>query len=168
MEKLRVGKIVGTHALKGELKIRSTSDFNEERFVKGYTLYIRYQQDDIEMKIASVRVHKTNYLIAFEGCFDINLVEKYIGCYVYALKNEELLDNGEYYVEDIIGCHVYDGTKEIGDVIEVIDNGRHDVLVIDCKGKKVRVPYVEAFVKEEDIKNKKMVVTLIKGMLDED
>ena len=40
MEKLKIGKIVGTHALKGELKIRSFSDFNDQRFVVGHKLYL--------------------------------------------------------------------------------------------------------------------------------
>ncbi|MFR1627208.1 MAG: hypothetical protein ACLSU6_09740 [Thomasclavelia ramosa] len=34
MEKLKIGKIVGTHGLKGELKIRSNSDFADKRFKK--------------------------------------------------------------------------------------------------------------------------------------
>ena len=53
MDKVKVGKIVGTHALKGELKIRSNSDFSNERFKKGNSLYIRYHGNDIELEIIS-------------------------------------------------------------------------------------------------------------------
>ena len=62
MDKVKVGKIVGTHALKGELKIRSNSDFSNERFKKGNSLYIRYHGNDIELEIISSRFHKNNYL----------------------------------------------------------------------------------------------------------
>ena len=75
MEKLKIGKIVGTHALKGELKIRSFSDFNDQRFVVGHKLYLNEIVDPFIIK--TVRVHKGNYLISFEGLQDINLVEKY-------------------------------------------------------------------------------------------
>ena len=41
MEKFKnLEKVVGTHALKGELKIRSFSDFNDQRFVVGHKLYL--------------------------------------------------------------------------------------------------------------------------------
>lgn len=168
MELLKVGKIVGTHALKGELKIRSNSDFNEERFEKGELLYVRYQNQNQEFMIASVRVHKGNYLVAFEEYQDINLVEKYVGCFVYAKKDESLLADNEYYVKDIIGCKVYQQERYLGEVSNIMDNGRHDILVIKNDTKEFSIPYVDAFVKDEDIENKRIEVSLIKGMLDED
>ena len=90
MEKLKIGKIVGTHALKGELKIRSFSDFNDQRFVVGHKLYLNEIVDPFIIK--TVRVHKGNYLISFEGLQDINLVEKYVGYNVYGLKEDVELD----------------------------------------------------------------------------
>ena len=56
MEKLKIGKIVGTHALKGELKIRSFSDFNDQRFVVGHKLYLNEIVDPFIIK--TVRVIK--------------------------------------------------------------------------------------------------------------
>lgn len=168
MQKVRIGKIVGTHALKGELKIRSLSDFNEERFKKGKQVFVSFDNRDISFIIATVRMHKGNYLVSFENHQDINLVEKYIGSNVFANKEEIELEDDEYYVEDILQCSVYTKEKCLGKVIDIIDNGRHDILVIDYQGKRVSIPYVEAFVKEEDIENKRIVVELIKGMIDED
>ena len=100
MEKLKIGKIVGTHALKGELKIRSFSDFNDQRFVVGHKLYLNEIVDPFIIK--TVRVHKGNYLISFEGLQDINLVEKYIGYNVYGLKEDVELDDDEYFYDDLI------------------------------------------------------------------
>ena len=124
MEKLKIGKIVGTHALKGELKIRSFSDFNDQRFVVGHKLYLNEIVDPFIIK--TVRVHKGNYLISFEGLQDINLVES------------------------------------------VYFNGAHDVLTVQTANKKIAIPYVDAFIENEDIENKKIFVHLIKGMYDED
>ena len=104
MEKLKIGKIVGTHALKGELKIRSFSDFNDQRFVVGHKLYLNEIVDPFIIK--TVRVHKGNYLISFEGLQDINLVEKYIGYNVYGLKEDVELDDDEYFYDDLIGCQI--------------------------------------------------------------
>ena len=65
MEKLKIGKIVGTHGLKGELKIRSNSDFSDKRFKKGNEIIIRYQNQDLVYKIITSRIHKGNYLVSF-------------------------------------------------------------------------------------------------------
>ena len=89
MEKLKIGKIVGTHALKGELeKDVSFSDFNDQRFVVGHKLYLNEIVDPFIIK--TVRVHKGNYLMSFEGLQDINLVEKYIGYNVYEFTKKML------------------------------------------------------------------------------
>ena len=92
MEKLKIGKIVGTHGLKGELKIRSNSDFADKRFKKGNEIIISYQNQDLVYKIITSRIHKGNYLVSFRDNQDINLVEKYIGSFLYGYKDDELLD----------------------------------------------------------------------------
>lgn len=169
MEKLKIGKIVGTHALKGELKIRSSSDFSEERFQKGKSVYVSYDKQMLTFEIVTVRVHKGNYLVTFKDHLDINLVEKYIGSFVYADKDEELLEEGEYYIEDIIGCEVVsDDGKALGKVTDVLDNGRHDNLVVNGNYGKVVIPYVDAFIVAENMEQKQLIVKLIPGMLHED
>ena len=166
MEKLKIGKIVGTHALKGELKIRSFSDFNDQRFVVGHKLYLNEIVDPFIIK--TVRVHKGNYLFSFEGLQDINLVEKYVGYNVYGLKEDVELDDDEYFYDDLIGCQIINNDQEIGKVESVYFNGAHDVLTVQTANKKIAIPYVDAFIENEDIENKKIFVHLIKGMYDED
>lgn len=160
MEKLKIGKIVGTHALKGELKIRSFSDFNDQRFVVGHKLYLNEIVDPFIIK--TVRVHKGNYLISFEGLQDINLVEKYIGYNVYGLKEDVELDDDEYFYDDLIGCQIINNDQEIGKVESVYFNGAHDVLTVQTANKKIAIPYVDAFIENEDIENKKIFVHLLR------
>lgn len=169
MEKIKVGKIVGTHGLRGELKIRSNSDFADERFKKGNDLLIRYQGKDIVFEIITCRMHKGNYLVVFRDHQDINLVEKYIGSFVYGYKDEELLDEDEFFYDDLIGLQVEstDG-KQIGPVTSIYDNTRHDILNVDYNGKNVAIPYVDAFIKEVDLDKKVIIIELIKGLIDED
>lgn len=169
MEKLKIGKILGTHGLKGELKIRSNSDFADKRFKKGNEIIISYQNQDLVYKIITSRIHKGNYLVSFRDNQDINLVEKYIGSFVYGYKDDELLDADEYFYTDLIGMQVVstEGTK-IGPVTSIYDNTRHDILNIDHNGKNVAIPYVDAFIKDVDVEKKIIVVMLIKGLIDED
>lgn len=167
MEKLKIGKIVGTHGLKGELKIHSISDFEDQRFVVGKRLVLQ-GLESIELKIATVRFHKGNYLVSFENMQNINLVEKYKGYFVYGYRDDVELVEGEFFYDDLIGCDVYDSDKRIGKVVSLFDNGAHEILSVQTDNKKISIPYVDAFIEKEDIKNKIIYVHLIKGFLDED
>lgn len=169
MDKIKVGKIVGTHGLRGEVKIRSNSDFADQRFKKGNDLIIKSQNQEIILKIATVRVHKGNYLVSFENYQDINLIEKYIGSFVYGEKDQSLLDDDEYFYSDLVGMKAISTEgKEIGVVTSVYDNNAHDILNIDNHGKKIAIPYVDAFIHEVDLERKIITIKLIKGFIDED
>ena len=164
MEKLKIGKITGTHALKGELKIKSFSDFNDQRFVVGHHLIVGNQ----DLIIQTVRFHKGQYLISFQGYQDINLVEKYVGLDVYGYKDDIVLEEDEYFYGDLIGCQVFWDDKDIGQVVSIFDNGAHDILSVQTPTKKISIPYFVAFIDEVDVKQKVIKVHLIKGFLDED
>lgn len=166
MEKLKIGKVLGTHALKGELKIRSYSDFNDQRFVIGNKLYLNNIEDPLIIK--TVRIHKGNYLVSFEGLQDINLVEKYVGSIVYGLKEDVVLEDDEYFYDDLIGCKVKENDQVIGTVESIYFNGAQDILNVKTTKKTIAIPYVDAFIVDEDIENKVIEVQLIKGMYDED
>lgn len=166
MDKLKIGKILGTHALKGELKIRSNSDFNEQRFIVGHRLLIENQNEEFIIK--TVRFHKGNYLVSFDGLQDINLVEKYIGLNVYGYKDDIELEEDEYFYGDLIGCVLKQDDRKIGEVVSVFNNGAHDILSVQTDKKTVSIPYVDAFIDGIDIENKIINVHLIKGFLDED
>lgn len=167
MDQVIVGKIVNTHGIKGELKVKSSTDFVEERFAKGAKLFIEYQGQKIEMTVTSHRFHKGHILVTFEGFRDINLVEKYKGCLLYGFKDESLLEEDEYYISDIIGCEVYNDGVLIGKVQDVQLYDHHDILVVQGK-QKIMIPYVDAFVVDEDIAQKRIDVHLIEGFYNED
>lgn len=167
MEKLKVGKIVGTHALKGEVKIHSDSDFEDERFKVGNILWIKTKDNYKEVVIKQVRKHKGNYLVLFEGLEDINLVEPYKQCFIYGNKDESFLEEDEYYYDDLIGCLVVDkDDNELGKVVDIMNNTRQDILRIEGK-KKGLIPYVDAFILDVDIEEQVIVVNVIEGMLHE-
>ena len=167
MEQVIVGQIVNTHGIKGELKVKISTDFVEQRFQKGEHVFIDDHGQMIDMKVASHRFHKGHVLVAFQGYQDINLVEKYKGCYLYAKKDVGLLKEDEYYVGDLIGCDVFDQEKKIGYVEDVQLYEHHDILVVKAK-KRIMIPYVDAFIEGVNIENKRIDTSLIEGFYDED
>lgn len=80
----------------------------------------------------------------------------------------EPLPEGEWYWYEIVGCRVegHDGTA-IGSVREIWETGAHDVLVVEGEDGRIRLlPAAEALLKEVDIRERRIVVEVIPGLLD--
>ncbi|MBP5407865.1 MAG: ribosome maturation factor RimM [Bacilli bacterium] len=158
-----VGRIINTHGIKGELKIVNESSF--DRFKKGNILYILKDDKYEEIKISSVRYQQNFVLITINDLNNINDVLKYVGLDIYTDKHEAL-EEGHYYFDDLIGCNVFDeDNNEIGIVGDIIDNQSQSILEIKTKNKTSLVPFVEEFIKDVDLDNKKIIIHVIEGLL---
>lgn len=167
-EKILVGKIINTHALKGEVKVESYTDYPDVRFAVGSSLFIDTGKDMLPVSVVSHRMHKGSDLIAFENMQDINAIEKYKGHHLYATRDDSLLAEGQVWTSDLLGCQVYDHDRYIGDVSDVYTNTYQNILEVDHQGKKVLIPIVDAFVKNKDVENKRIDVELIEGFIDDE
>lgn len=105
---VEVGQIVNTHGIKGEVKVKSNSDFTDTRFQPGEVLIVNHHHNEIEMTITSYRIHKGFHMLKFEGINNINDVEQYKGDYLFQERDYEdiELNENEFYYSDIIGCTV--------------------------------------------------------------
>ena len=165
-----IGDLVNTHGLRGEVKILSDSDFKEERFIKGNTLLVVDNNKKVllEVKIKSYRTHKNFDLLTFEGLDSIQDVEKYKGCQVAIYRDaaRDLADEEGYYHAEILACDIYDQENNfVGNVHKIVATPAYDLWYIKRAGlKDLILPFVEAFVEDIDITNKKIVIQLIEGM----
>ena len=168
--RLKVGKIVNTHSLKGEVKVISSTDFEEERFKKGSKLLItRGNQVVKEVVVESYRTHKNNLLVKFEGIDSIEEAEKFKNLQLKVdSENLSELEENEFYFHEIIGCEVFDENNiSLGEIIEILTPGANDVWVIKNKnGKEILIPYIEDVVKNVDIPNKIINIEVMEGLID--
>ena len=172
MEWFNVGRIVNTHGVRGEVRILSTTDFEEERFVVGNKL-AAFKKNDKKptwVTIQSVRRHKNFILLTFEGMNNINLVEPFKEGMLKVTKDqmeEDLLDENEYFYHDIIGCSVVSEEGEtIGEVKDILQTGANDVWVVKgAKGKEQYIPYIEDVVKDINIDEKIITIHVMEGLL---
>lgn len=163
-EFIYVGKIVNTHGIKGEIRILSDFEKKEKVFVSGMPIYIgRKKEREV---ISSYRHHKNFEMITMEGYSDINEVLRYKGLYVYIKKEDLKLEDGEYLETDLIGLTVIVDQEEKGTVLDIRDSGHNKFLVIDTDNKEVFIPYQKEFISSIDFKNRKVVITPIKGMFE--
>ncbi|MBE6160281.1 MAG: 16S rRNA processing protein RimM [Lactobacillales bacterium] len=163
MDFIYVGEIVNTHGIKGEVRIISEFKYKKEVFKKGFKIYIDKEK---EMTINTYRVHKMYDMVTFEDINDINDVIEYKGLNVY-INREDLKIDG-ILDEDIIGLNAYSIDKEIGVVTEILKSKAHDILVVEKNNIRSLIPYINEFVEEIDLENKKIYIKEIEGLINED
>ncbi|UII57392.1 ribosome maturation factor RimM [Cytobacillus spongiae] len=165
-----VGKIVNTHGIKGEVRVVSRTDFANERYKPGNTLYLFMPNasDPISLSVTTHRQHKSFDLLTFEGFSNVNEVEKF-KTGVLKIPEEQLgtLEENEYYFHEIIGCEVETVEGElIGKIHEILTPGANDVWVVKGKaGKDLLIPYIEDVVMKVDPKEKKVIIDPMEGLL---
>ncbi|WP_423801685.1 ribosome maturation factor RimM [Neobacillus sp. SAB-20_R2A] len=165
-----VGKIVNTHGIKGEVRVISKTDFPEERYKPGNTLYLfqKGSSTPLELTVKSHRSHKNFDLLVFEGYENINLVEKFREGILKVPESQlSELKEDEFYYHEIIGCLVatIDG-EELGKITEILTPGANDVWVVKGKdGKEVLIPYIHDVVKKVDVKEKVVLIEPMEGLL---
>lgn len=167
-----VGHLVNTQGVRGEVRVISRTDFEDQRFKIGAKLFLVHpnQPKPVELTIASTRKHKQFILLTFEGHHGINDVEKYKGgeLKVYETELMELPEN-TYYIYQLVGCEVVtDEGVVLGTLKEVLQPGANDVYVVKPpKGKDILLPAIPDCVLDVDVTNKKILVHIMPGLLDD-
>ena len=157
MNKVYIGKIVNTHGVKGELRIRSDFEFKDKVFIVNNKLII----DNKEYNIRSYRKHKTFDMVLLDEYNNINDVLFLVGKKVYFDKDKLNLNNQEELDKDLLDYKVIIN-DDIGKIEEIIDTPNNKVLRIKSS-REYLVPYNEEFV-IIDRSKKEVVIKLIDGM----
>lgn len=163
---LKIGTIVNTHGIKGEVKVYPSTDSIEQRFAKGETVYCQFGKQLLSFTIATCRIHKGMVLVTFEGYPNINDVEKYKGCDLL-IEVEGSEDDEDFYYFELEGCEVYLEDTLVGQVVEVLETQAHEILRIQRDGKNdLLLPYVDRFILDVNVEAKRIEIEVIEGMLE--
>lgn len=166
-EYFEIGQIVNTSGLKGILKIKPFTD-DIKKFSNLKTIYIKTKSGLTEFKIEQVRYVKNMVMLKLAAIDTVEEAEKYRNLYIKILRDqEEELEEGSYYVVDILGCKVNtDANQELGKIVDVFQTGSNDVYVVkDEQGKQILLPAIKQVIKNVDIKNKIITVHLLEGLV---
>ena len=169
-EKTRfVGIITGTKGLKGHLILTDTAvDFTGIR--NGSIVKIGFSESfTIDYHSEEVRKEGNKYLLKLK-----NIDSKELACElkdraVFTNEKNIITDDREsYYIENLIGCNVYEhGNKnKIGVVKDVLSLPANDVWIVETGSGELPLPFIEDVVKKVDTENKRIEIKLIDGLLD--
>ncbi len=169
-EMLRVGVISNTHGVHGEVKVYPTTD-DAERFDYLKEVYLDLGQELKKLEVTSVKYFKNLVILKFKGIDTLNDVEKWKQKDLLVTRENAVpLKEGEYFISDIIGIHVFkddDEANEIGILTDVMKMYSNDVYVVETKDKKeILIPAIKDCDIKISLDEKKMRVHMLPGLMD--
>lgn len=165
---LEIGQIVNTFGIKGEVKVKPFTD-DIKRFDKLKKINIEQKNSKKEYEIENIKYHKDMVILKLKGIDQIEQAELLRNSYLKINRNEEEpLEENTYYIVDLLGLSVY--TEEgilLGILDDIYNTGSNDIYVVkDELGKQTLLPAIQDVIKKIDIENQKIIVHLMKGLLD--
>ena len=157
MELIYIGKIVNTHALKGEMRIISDFKYKSDVFKINNELYV----NDNKYIINSYRKHKIFDMVTLSNINTIDDALELKGTNVYI--NKENYTFSGYLDEELIGLDVYDKNIYKGKITDIYKTSTNDLFVIEGI-KRHMVPNIDNFIDKVDLKNNKIYINYIKGL----
>ena len=163
-----VGKIVNFHGIKGEAKVGYSKN-QQDFFTSLDTVYLKDNYKSLH--ILSAKPLKNMMIVKFEGIDSINDILDLKGKLLFVEESviRENLNEDEFLIDELVGLEVFDNEngQKLGFVIGVSNNGASDLISIKTNSKKISlVPFVKAIVPIVDIKNKKIMINNIEGLLE--
>lgn len=127
--RLTVGRLGGPHGVHGEIKLRLLTD-DPDNLERVSTVYLG--ERDTPIALESIRFVNDGALVRLAGTNSPEDAAKLSGLAVkIAATDARPLEEGEYFLFQIIGLKAEDEHGEpLGTVIDIIETGAHDVLVI--------------------------------------
>ncbi len=154
MELVVVGKLINTHGLKGEVKVKSDFERKELVFKKGKKVII----DDTEFTIKNYKEYKGVDLLQFEGYIHINDIEQYKGYLVYIDRDKLDLKDGDYLYADLIGMKVVNNKGTYGSIVDYTNN-INPLLEVNYDNKTYYIPLKSDFIESVSVKENKIYVS---------
>jgi len=168
-ELITVGKITKNQGNKGELRVTPfTDDLRRFELLDKVILVSPDKTEQIEKAVEDIWLHKKFVILKLVGIDDIGEALKYRN-YIVKIQQEELLPlaEDEFYVDQIIDATVIlPKGKELGKVINIVDTGGTDILIIEGSDKEFMIPMSKQYIKKIDIEEKMIYIDPVQGILD--
>lgn len=166
-KRLEIGQIINTFGIKGEVKVFPLTD-DIKRFDDLETVYVKNKKESQLYNIESIKYHKNFVLIKFKEINTVEQAETLRNSYLEVDRAQAIpLNEGEYFIADLIGLEVYsDEGKLIGKVDDIYNTGANDIYVVkDDLGKQTLLPGIKDVLKNVDLEKGQIIVHLIPGLI---
>ncbi len=163
---LEIGKIVAVQGLKGEVRVEPWCDSAE--FLCSFdSLYFNKGKTPVE--IVKARPHKNIVLMKIEGVDTPEAAQALRGKILYMDRDDVELDEGTYFVQDLMGLEVVDADdgKVYGILSEITYTGANDVYHIKNSDKEYLIPAIPDVIEKTDVEGGKMYIHSMDGLFED-
>jgi len=163
--------VVKTQGRRGEVAVEILSDV-PDRFAAGMKLLALPRESNTnrrELEVEELWPHKRLLVLKFAGVDSISDAEMLVGCELQVPRSRRSeLQSGWNYVSDLVGCSVLDQGREIGRIEDVqFGAGEAPLLIVrEASGRRVEVPFAEAYLDSVDVDRKRVRMKLPEGLLE--
>ncbi len=163
---LELGKVNNTHGLKGEVKCALWCD--DISYVKQLKYVYLDSHGTQRLTLVSARPQKNIGILKFAEINSIDDAEQLKNRILYCDRDDAVIDDGSYYIADLIGCIVVNNATgaEYGKVIDVENYGSCDILDTVINGKHVLIPVIPDIINDVDTTNGVIKITPMKGLFE--
>lgn len=165
---LEIGKIVATQGIRGEFRVQYYCD-SAEVLCDFDTLYL--DKGKTAVTVSRAHPHKNVVVMKLDGIDTIEQAQPLIGKLLYLDRDDAELEEGLYFIQDIIGLTVKDADsgEVYGKITDVYQNGASDVYSIrKDDGRELLFPCIDEVVISTDIDAGEMLIRPLPGLFDED
>ncbi len=118
-----------------------TTHFRDLRSVE-----LRSERVRRTFNVVAVEVHNTTPVLYLEGIETPEMARTLAGWEVWVpLDQAAQLGPGEYYVSDLVGMNLVQGTQSLGKILSVVEGYQAPLLEVDLGGRTVLVPFMEQY-----------------------
>ncbi len=171
--KLRVGRLLKAHGLKGAIKLELYTDSPNERFKPGTLLELQVPEESPwhgkTVTVSELRWYNTMPVLFLEGVSDRTQAESLIRAIllVEADLSATPAEPEAWYDQQLVGLKVERDGQVIGEISRVDHLPAQDLLAITSGDKEVLLPFVKAFVPKVDLESKSVEITPPGGLFEE-
>ena len=164
---IECGKIVNTHGVKGMLKVETWCNSLDDFLALG-RVFIKKGDDFKEHAILNSQAHKTLALLQLDSVSTLDEAMLLKGSVLYALRDDFMLEDGDFFIADIIGATVLDADsgKEYGVLKDIFTTVASDIYVVATSAGDKMFPAVDEFLISVDADAQVIKVRPIEGMFD--
>ena len=165
---LEIGKVNNTHGLKGEIKLSMWCD--DIDYLKQLKTVYLDDEGKIPLTLINARSQKNIAILKFAEITSVEQAQELKNKVLYCNRDDATIDDGAYYLADVIGCKVVDvdTNEDYGKIVDVMNYGAGDIYDVK-KGKKHNlIPVTDDIVKKIDTENGVVGIKPMKGLFDED
>ena len=162
---IAAGRVAQAHGKDGWVRVTIYSGL-PDRFERVKVVFFETERGMEGKILAAIKKQHDSVLLKFKDVDTREAAKELVGKEIFVLEEEKVeLPEDTYFIHDLIGLQVFDiHGNPVGTVSEVLTGTGNDVYVVKSAEREVLIPAVGEFVRQIDLKKRKMIVRLWEGM----